>query len=418
MLARGTESRDADPLGNATGPVARDCGRWYSLLHCAEAEMTTKILLGFAVLVVAAWELSAQSALDLGTFYKQTSPAVVLIEALGSDGKVARTGSGLLVSADGKFLTNYHVVAHSKQATVKLANGDAYDIVEVIAIDKRKDIAFLKIPAVELPFVKLGRSSAVEIGQTIYSISSPLGLQNTLSQGLVSGIREMDGYRLFQISAAISHGSSGGPVFSTNGEAIGIAVLTIEGGQNLNFAIPIDYARGMLGMSQTQTLASIYEPEPPPDSTPEAKTEAAKVPATGSEPAIPDEMRKGAMVFLEKTMGVWHLDDARRVLGQPVRQRDALAGTTVDGQIYAFPDPTKGMREFELNFSTAGVLRAVYAYPNAGQVRLQDLQQLYGRKYRETKNPNGTHFYTYTDRRLTAFTDKNGVVINIGVYLP
>jgi len=383
------------------------------------SEMLAKILSASAVLLVAAWGLSGQSALDPGTLYKQTSPAVVLIEALGSDGKVASTGSGLLVSADGKFLTNYHVIAHSRKATVRLANGDAYDLVEVIAVDKRKDIAFLKIPAVELPFVKLGRSNTVEIGNTVYSIGSPLGLQNTLSHGLVSGIREMDGYRLFQISAPISHGSSGGPVFNINGEVIGIAVLTIEGGQNLNFAIPIDYARGLLGMSQTQPLASVYEPEPPPDSNPRPKAEQAEIPANSGEAAIPDELRKGAFAFLEKKMGAWHLDDARRVLGQPIRQRDALVGTTADGVIYAFPDPTKGMREFELNFSNAGVLRAVYAYPNpVPQMRLRDAQQLWGRDYREVSNPNGTRSYMYKNRRVVVTTDGSGTIINFGVYLP
>jgi len=252
-----------------------------------------------------------------------------------------------------------------------------------------------------------------------YRWDALLGLQNTLSQGLVSGIREMDGYRLFQISAPISHGSSGGPIFNLNGEAIGIAVLTIEGGQNLNFAIPIDYARGMLGMSQTQSLASIYEPEPPPETHKEASTDATKASTGAVARVIPDEMRKGALVFLEKKMNVWHLDDARNLLGEPTRQRDALVGTQVDGEIYAFPDPTGGMREFELNFSNkTGFLRAVYAYPQAGTTRLQAAQQLWGRNYREVKNANGTRSYIYNDRRLIVLTDKSGVVINIGVYLP
>jgi len=105
--------------------------------------MLPRILLGIVVLLATVRGTNAQSTLDPGTLYKQASPAVVLIEALGSDGKVASTGSGLLVSADGKLLTNYHVIAHTKQATVRLANGDAYDLVEVIAVDKRKDIAFL-----------------------------------------------------------------------------------------------------------------------------------------------------------------------------------------------------------------------------------------------------------------------------------
>ncbi|MGA2185442.1 MAG: trypsin-like peptidase domain-containing protein [Bryobacteraceae bacterium] len=380
--------------------------------------MLAKLLLGCAFLLASDRGLNAQAALDPGTLYKQSSPAVVIIEVTGSDGKLAKAGSGLLVSADGKLLTNYHVIAHSKQATVRLANGDAYDLVEVIAIDKRKDIAFLKIPAVDLPFVKLGRSNAVEIGHTVYSIGSPLGLQNTLSQGLVSGIRDMDGYRLFQISAPISHGSSGGPVFNINGEVIGIAVLTIEGGQNLNFAIPIDYARGMLSMSQTQPLASIYEPELPPDSRVEPQPEAAKIPASAA--VIPDDMRKGAFVFLEKKMGVWKFDDARQVLGDPLRQRDALVGTSVDGVIYAFPDPTKGLKEFELNFSgKTGVLRAVYGYPNPVPVmRLKEAQGFWGRDYREVKNANGTRSYMYKNRHLIVVTDAVGNVVNIGVYLP
>jgi hypothetical protein len=385
--------------------------------------MVRNIFLGTVVLFVAGRTVSAQSALDPGTLFKLASPAVVTIEAVGTDGKVAKVGSGLLVSADGRLLTNYHVVSHSKQATVRLANGDAYDIVEVIAVDKRKDIAFLKIPAVEMPVVKLGRSSGVEVGQTVYSIGSPLGLQNTFSQGLVSGVREMDGYRLLQISAPISHGSSGGPVFDRNGEVIGIAVLTIEGGQNLNFAIPIDYARGMLGMSQTQPLASIYEPEPVPEPVSEPKPDEKKAATLSvkAPPVIPEEMRKGSLDFLINRMGIWHLDDARQLMGEPARERAALvAGTQkADGVVYAFPDPTGAAKEYELNFANSdGILRAVYAYPQPGVAHLKDVQQLWGRKYRVTKNPNGTRFYMYSDRRINVLADKDDNVISIGVYLP
>ncbi len=379
--------------------------------------MLTKILLASATLFAASHRLVAQPAIDPGTLYKQASPAVVIVEAMGSDGKVAKTGSGLLVSADGKLLTNYHVISHSKQATVRLANGDAYDIVEVIAVDKRKDIALLKIPAVDLPFVKLGHSNMVEVGHTVYSIGSPLGLQNTLSQGLVSGIREMDGYRLLQITAPISHGSSGGPVFNVNGEVIGIAALTLDEGQNLNFAIPIDYARGMLGMSQTQSLASIYEPEPPPTSASESQMpEGPKLAAAKPTTEIPVEMKKGPLVFLEKQMGVWHLDDAMRVLGEPVRQRDALVGTQVDGVIYTFPDPTMGFRQFELNFSKAGVFRAVYAYPST-PTTLKTLEGLWGRNYRETKYPNGNRTYSYIGKQNFVNTDRHGNVICVGAAL-
>jgi S1-C subfamily serine protease len=145
------------------------------------------------------------------------------------------------------IVTNFHVMQHTKRATVKLANQDAYDTVEVIDVDRRKDIALIKIKAVGLPFLTLGHSEAVEVGQPVFSLSNQLGeLQNTLSQGIVSGIRQGDGFHYFQITAPISHGSSGSPILNAAGDVIGIAVAIIEEGQNLNFAVPIDYARGML----------------------------------------------------------------------------------------------------------------------------------------------------------------------------
>jgi S1-C subfamily serine protease len=113
-----------------------------------------------------------------------------------------------------------------------------------------------------LPILRLARSNSVEVGDVVFSLSNALGvLQNSLSQGIVSGIRQGDVYRYFQVSAPISPGSSGGPIFNTKGEVVGIAVASMEGGQNLNFAIPIDYARGMLTSTIARPLASIYEPE-------------------------------------------------------------------------------------------------------------------------------------------------------------
>jgi S1-C subfamily serine protease len=153
--------------------------------------------------------LGAQSSqsptvqLGPGDIYKASSPAVVLIETYGDDGKVSGSGSGFIVSADGRILTNFHVIAHSKRATVRLPNEDAYDTVEVLDVDKRKDIALLKIKAVNQPFVKLGHSNTAQVGDKVYTLGNPLGafFQNTLSDGILSGVRQMDGYKLFQLSA-------------------------------------------------------------------------------------------------------------------------------------------------------------------------------------------------------------------------
>ena len=170
-------------------------------------------------------------------------------------------GSGFVVSADGKIITNFHVIAHAKNATVWLEIDDAYDDVQVLDIDKRKDIAILKIKAVELPFLNLGKSANEEIGATVYTVSNPKGYFNTLSQGLISGVRYREGYHVLQFTAPVSHGSSGGPLFNAKGEVIGITSSLDDQGQNLNFAIPVDYLRGLLASpGQPRSLASVYDP--------------------------------------------------------------------------------------------------------------------------------------------------------------
>lgn len=356
-----------------------------------------------------------------GEIYKKAAPGVVLIEAYGLNGKVFKTGSGFLVGADGRLLTNYHVIAHSKQATVRLANGDAYDTVQVLSVDRRKDIALLKIQAVELPHLPLGRSSGVEVGQSIYLISTPLGfLQNTLSQGIVSGIREFDGYRAFQVTAPLSRGSSGGPVFNAAGEVIGIAVFLFEGGQNLNFAIPIDYARGMLSANTPTSLESVYEPEPtpekvPPDVNVPTKPEASDTPRVKAA-AIPEEMKKHSGIYLEKHLRVWTPEQAEPVLGAPLRRRPALnpSGSEI-GDILAYRDPTGLFRELELNFDRqTKTLQTFYVYP--WNMTWEQCKRLWGDDVIMKKNPDGTRHYTYKNRRVNVYCSKDGKVISYGVY--
>jgi trypsin-like peptidase len=356
---------------------------------------------------------------------------VVAIEAFGPDGKVAKTGSGFLVSSDGKLLTNYHVIAHSKQATVRLANGDAYDTVEVLSVDRRKDIAFLKIQAVDLLYLSLGRSGIVEIGDAIYSVSNPLGaLQNTLSQGLVSGKRDMDGYRVLQVSAPISHGSSGGPIFNTAAEVVGIAAFTIESGQNLNFAIPIDYARGMLSANNPQPLASVYEPEPSPETQKTAQAEPqvpAQPPNTPPNPqptasvaptpaTIPPEMRNQISVYLERQIRTWTDVEARQAIGDPLRHRFAYdLNRNVTGDIYAYADPTRLYREFELDFdSKTKRLTNIIIYP--WSLTWDQGKKMWGEDAKLTKNPDSTRMYAYRKRRLNVLVGTDGKIISFGVY--
>jgi len=171
--------------------------------------------------------------------------AVVLVEVQA--GERSRQGSGFIVDQEGIILTNHHVIRSATNATVRLSSGDIYDRVSVLAVDERRDLAVLKISGFGLPTLPLGNSDSVRIGTDVIAIGSPLGLENTVSTGIVSGRRtEPKGFQLLQITAPASTGSSGGPVLLRDGRVVGIAASQFRNGQNLNFAVPINYARGLL----------------------------------------------------------------------------------------------------------------------------------------------------------------------------
>ncbi len=179
---------------------------------------------------------------------KAMAPAVVFIGNVDERGQVQSIGSGFVVDADGVIVTNYHVIKGANALQVKMKDGEIYDRVEVLDHDERRDIAVLKIRAFKkLPVVALA-SEAPEVGEEAVAIGNPQGLEHTVSVGVVSAYRQAEGYRLIQISVPISPGSSGGPLFNIKGEVIGItsAGVVAEGAQNLNFAVPIDYARPLM----------------------------------------------------------------------------------------------------------------------------------------------------------------------------
>ncbi len=175
----------------------------------------------------------------------QAIRSVVLIDAVTPSG--SRQGSGFLVDSSGRIITNNHVIRDARSVRLKLASGDVYDAATVLAVDERRDIAVLQIPGFDLPALPMGNSDSVRIGSPVVLIGSPLGLENTVTTGIISGRRqEPEGFQLLQISAPASQGSSGGPVMSLSGEVVGIASSQMQAGQNLNFAVPINYARGLL----------------------------------------------------------------------------------------------------------------------------------------------------------------------------
>ncbi|MCM3873685.1 MAG: S1C family serine protease [Pyrinomonadaceae bacterium] len=177
-----------------------------------------------------------QQKLSARKIAQRTAPSVVLLVTTDEDGNPTALGSGFF-AANYRIATNYHVVKDASEIFAKLVGRRGiYKISFVENPDKENDLVLLNIGVKGQP-LKLGNLSRLQVGDEIYVMGNPEGLEGTFSRGNVSAIRS--GKDLIQITAPISHGSSGGPVLDERGEVIGIAASILSKGQNLNFAIPV-----------------------------------------------------------------------------------------------------------------------------------------------------------------------------------
>ena len=172
--------------------------------------------------------------------------STVLLVLEDANGQALSIGSGFFVRP-GEIASNLHVVQGAARGYVKLVGQKTkHEIQGITAINPHRGLVVFKISAANSTALPLGNSDAVQIGEPVYAVGNPQGLEGTFSQGIVSSIRDVGTDELFRITAPISPGSSGGPVLNARGEVIGVSVATFKEGQNLNFAIPSDYLSGML----------------------------------------------------------------------------------------------------------------------------------------------------------------------------
>ncbi|TMQ16644.1 MAG: serine protease [Deltaproteobacteria bacterium] len=194
---------------------------------------------------------AARAPLTAKDIVQRASPAIVRIEA-GID----KIGTGFIVDKTGVVATNLHVVAGESAIKVRMYDGSQYPVMQISGVDPDRDLALLKIqPTKALQTLKLGDSDAVSPGDQIVTIGNPLGLDYTVTSGLISSVRQAcppedlaagncpKEFKVLQISAAISPGSSGGPLFNQFGEVVGVTTRIILIGQNLNFAVPGNYLK-------------------------------------------------------------------------------------------------------------------------------------------------------------------------------
>ena len=160
-------------------------------------------------------------------------------------------GSGFFVAPD-QIATNLHVVEGARSGFAKLIGKDTkYEIQGYTAIDEKRDLIILKVKRTTAPKLTFADSDLVMVGDPVYAVGNPIGLEGTFSQGIISSIRPIGTDKVIQLTAPISPGSSGGPVLNNKGHVIGVSVATFRGGQNLNFAIPANYLKKLITQGKT-----------------------------------------------------------------------------------------------------------------------------------------------------------------------
>jgi len=187
----------------------------------------------------ASLAVRSHAALSPAALFRQVAPSVFVVEALSAEGKLVATGSGVAVGPD-VIVTNRHVVHAGPRLRVR--HGSRIWPAVVAHLDPEYDLAQLTVTGLQAAPIETRRSTTLEVGEKVYSVGSPEGLELTLADGLVSALRRFPAGALVQHTAAISPGSSGGGLFDAEARLVGITTFYYMKGQNLNFALPAELA--------------------------------------------------------------------------------------------------------------------------------------------------------------------------------
>ena len=249
-------------IAEKRGEVVVDVGYTWLIVPRSDIVKITKSGEKEAAIPTAA----APAEVRTGMYQTAVTPPAIrdvreLVKLLGEAVVQVRTpgglGSGFIINEDGFLITNFHVIEGETQISVEVYhqhNGQlerkSYKDVKIIAMNKFDDITLLKIDDKDAPkfsHIMLGDSDALAVGETVFAIGSPLGLERTVTEGILSTkTREMQGSLYLQTTAQINPGNSGGPLFNLRGEVVGVTNMKITFGEGLGFAIPISAVKFFL----------------------------------------------------------------------------------------------------------------------------------------------------------------------------
>jgi serine protease Do len=204
--------------------------------------------LAFAAVLSAAERSPAPGAdaTDIIALTESAKKSVVVVKHYGRDGKRDGVGAGFVVSKDGLIATCLHVIGEARPISVELHDGRRFDASEIFASDRKLDLALVRIPATNLPVLKLGDSSALQQGAPVIALGNPVGLEHSVVQGIVSAKRTFDGIEMIQLAIPIESGNSGGPLLDTKGRVQGLLNMKSVLTANLGFAVPVDALKTLL----------------------------------------------------------------------------------------------------------------------------------------------------------------------------
>jgi hypothetical protein len=183
-------------------------------------------------------------------------PSVVVIESSGENGAVAKQGSGF-VSADSVIVTNYHVIRGAGSLLVRIAANQSFRVDSIIGYDISHDLAAFRVEGLSVPALTMAESEVCKVGDKVIAVGAPRGLESTVSEGIISALRDVSGTRIIQTTTSISPGSSGGPLLDENAQVIGVTTAQNPNGQNLNFVVAARHILDLLAQKREIALVQM-----------------------------------------------------------------------------------------------------------------------------------------------------------------